>query len=77
MLERKLKDLDFVLSPSQPETPRDGSCLFHALLDQCSYIAELKDGASNHQELRWKIVNYGYDFYLKTGKINWAAAVES
>ena len=47
VLERKLKDLDFVVSPSQPETPRDGSCLFHALLDQCSYIPDLRGLASN------------------------------
>ena len=72
VLERKLKDLDFVVSPSQPETPRDGSCLFHALLDQYCYIPDLRDVASNHQELRFRIINYGYDFYLKTEKVNWA-----
>ena len=77
VLERKLKDLDFVVSPSQPETPRDGSCLFHALLDQCSYIPDLRDVASNHQELRFRIINYGYDFYLKTGKVNWAGQSET
>ena len=66
-----------MVSPSQPETPRDGSCLFHALLDQCSYIPDLRDVASNHQELQFRIINYGYDFYLKTGKINWAGQSET
>ena len=30
----RLQHLGFVLSSSQPETPADGNCLFHALLDQ-------------------------------------------
>ena len=30
----RLQDLGFVLSSSQMETPADGNCLFHALMDQ-------------------------------------------
>ena len=34
----RLQDLDFTLSQSQLDTPRDGNCLFHALLDQIRCI---------------------------------------
>ena len=29
------------------------------------------------QELRWKIVNYGYDFFLKTKKLTWVNTTET
>ena len=27
--------------------------------------------------MRFRIINYGYDFYLKTGKVNWAGQSET
>ena len=44
---------------------------FHALANQLTYYPRLRDEAKSDQELRWKIVNYGYDFFLKTGKLPW------
>ena len=67
--------MDFQLSEN--ETPKDGSCLFHGLLDQLKSNTELQDEASSAQELRWKIVNYGYDFFLKTKKLTWVNTTET
>ena len=47
VMERRLKELDLTLSPSQKVTPADGNCLFHLLLDQTRYIPDLNDFASN------------------------------
>ena len=69
LLERRLEELDFRLS--EHETPKDGSCLFHGLYDQLKSNTELQDEVSSHQELRCKITNYGYDFFLKTKKMTW------
>ena len=69
LLERRLEELEFRLSEN--ETPRDGSCLFHGLLDQMQKNPDLQDEASSHLELRWKIVNYGCDSFIKTGKLGW------
>ena len=33
----RLRSINFILSPSQPQTPGDGDCLFHGLQDQCNY----------------------------------------
>ena len=69
-IERKLSEIDFILSPTQPDTPKDGDCMFHALLDQLDYNPDLKEDVSDVQELRWKCVHFGYTFYLKSGKIS-------
>ena len=45
--------------------------MFHAILDQIRYNSRLPDFADTDQELRWKIVNYGYDLYLRTNKLSW------
>ena len=37
------------------------------------YEDRLKDCADSHQSLRWKIVNYGYDMFIKTGVLTWVA----
>ena len=68
-LLRRLQELEFKLSDY--ETPKDGSCLFHGLLDQMSQNLDLQDEASSHLELRWKIVNFGYEYFLKTRKLGW------
>ena len=59
------------LKMSEKETPGDGSCLFHAILDQIQSIPEVQDYASNHFELRWKIVSDGYKMFLETDKLSW------
>ena len=46
--------------------------MMHCLLDQISYIEDLSDFSDSAQNLHWKICNYGYDLYLKTGKLVWA-----
>ena len=71
VMEKRLEELDFVLSSTQGETPKDGNCMFHAILDQIRYNSRLADFADTDQELRWKIVNYGYDLYLRTNKLSW------
>ena len=75
LLQRRLEELNFQLSEN--ETPKDGSCLFHGLLDQMKSNTELQGEASSAQELRWKIVNYGYDFFLKTKKLTWVNTTET
>ena len=71
LIEQRLKDLHFVKSGG--ETPGDGNCLMHCLCDQMRYEDRLKDWADSHQSLRWKIVNYGYDMFIKTGVLTWVA----
>ena len=56
---------------SEKVTPGDGSCMFHAILDQIQSIPELQDYASSHFELRWKIVSDGYKMFLETDKLSW------
>ena len=56
---------------SEKVTPGDGSCMFHAILDQIQRIPELQDYASSHFELRYKIVSDGYKMFLETEKLSW------
>ena len=32
--DKRLEQTGFIYSPSQPNTPKDGNCLVHAILDQ-------------------------------------------
>ena len=66
---RRLKELNLKLSDKV--TPGDGSCMFHAILDQIQNIPSLQDYASSHFELRWKIVSDGYKCFLETDKLEW------
>ena len=66
---RRLAELNMKLSDKV--TPRDGSCMFHAILDQILNIPSLQDYASSHFELRWKIVSDGYKSFLETDKLEW------
>jgi hypothetical protein len=34
---QRLQEIDFLLSPSQPITPKDGYCFVHAIIDQLTY----------------------------------------
>ena len=69
MRKRRLAELN--LKMSEKVTPGDGSCMFHAILDQIQRIPELQDYASSHFELRWKIVSDGYKMFLETDKLSW------
>ena len=44
----KLRELKFILSPTQQTTPMDGNCLYHVLADQSVFI--------DHTEARRKVV---------------------
>ena len=76
VMDRRLRDLSLTVSPSQRETPKDGNCLFHSLLDQLRYNSELHDFAEDHEEFRTKVVTYGYDKFLKTKKLTWSGDPE-
>lgn len=34
---QRLQEINFLLSPSQPITPKDGNCFIHAIIDQLTY----------------------------------------
>ena len=66
LVEKRLQALDFVLSPSQKETPQDGSYMFHCLQDQIQYNPILQDYSENALQLRWKICQYyGFDMTIE------------
>ena len=50
--DKRLAELGLRMSR---ETPGDGSCMFHALLDQIKSNPSLPDYAENHWELRYKL----------------------
>merc|ERR1712218_307961 len=66
-MERRLRDLGF--TASENETPGDGSCMFHALLDQIDSHPSLPPYAENHWELRYKIVCEGFEKFID--KLEW------
>ena len=68
-MERRLKQMG--LRVSDKETPGDGSCLFHALLDQIQSHPSLPPYADSHYELRYKIACEGYDLFKATNKPPW------
>ena len=72
VMERRPKELDLTLSPSQKVTPADGNCLFHSLLDQTRYIPDLNDFASNSTEFRTKIISLGYSNFIQNNKLIWS-----
>ena len=70
VMERRLKELDLTLSPSQKVTPADGNCLFHLLLDQTRYIPDLNDFASNSTEFRTKIISLGCSDFIQNNNLS-------
>ena len=66
VMKRRLKEIGFTVSK---ETPGDGSCMFHALLDQIQSNPSLPPYAENHWELRYKIVLEGYEKFID--KFDW------
>ena len=49
----------------------DGSCMFHALLDQIQPHPSLPPYADSHWELRYKIVSEGFDLFIATNIPPW------
>ena len=64
--DKRLAELGLRMSR---ETPGDGSCMFHALLDQIKSNPSLPDYAENHWELRYKLVFEGCDKVID--KLHW------
>ena len=56
VMERRLEELQFVVSPSQKSTPRDGNCLPESLFDQAQYVPELAGVVVDAFELRVQVV---------------------
>ena len=56
VMERRLEELQFVVSPSQKSTPRDGNCLPESLFDQAQYVPELAGIVVDAFELRVQVV---------------------
>ena len=52
VMEQRLEELQFVVSPSQKSTPRDGNCLPESLFDQAQYIPELASIVVDAYELQ-------------------------
>ena len=73
---RRLRELDLSVSPTQPETPRDGNCMMHCLHDQLKFDPYQKSFAKTPQQLRQKILSYGYDMFIRTGKLDWQYSPE-
>ena len=71
VMKRRLRELDLSVSPTQPETPRDGNCMMHCLHDQLKFDPYQKSFAKTPQQLRQKILSYGYDMFIRTGKLDW------
>ena len=67
-MERRLKQLDLAVSN---KTPGDGSCMFHALLDQIQSHPSLPPYADSHLELRYKIVSEVFDLFIATNIPPW------
>ena len=65
-----MQELQFVLSPSQKSTPRDGNCLPESLFDQIQYVPELAGRADDPFELRVKVV-LSVDEFLSSGLLIW------
>ena len=65
---RRLQELDLSVSSSQPETSRDGNCMMHSLHDQLKFDPYQKSFAKSPEQLREKVLSYGYDMFIRTGK---------
>ena len=70
VMEQRLKELQFVVSPSQKSTPRDGNCLPESLFDQAQYVPELAGGVVDAYELRVQVV-LSLENSLKEGLFAW------
>ena len=76
VMERRLQELEFVVSPSQKETPRDGNCLPESLFDQAQYIPELAGVVVDAYELRVQVV-LSLEKSVKEGLLIWPGGDET
>ena len=74
-MERRLQELQFVLSPSQKSTPRDGNCLPESLFDQTQYVPELADVVVDAYELRVQVV-LSLENSVKQGIFDWPGGID-
>ena len=70
IMKRRLQELQFVVSPSQKSTPRDGNCLPESLFDQAQYVPELAGVVVDAYELRVQVV-LSVDNFVKQGLFDW------
>ena len=76
VMERRLKELRLVVSPSQKSTPRDGNCLPESLFDQAQYVPELAGLVDDAFELRVQVV-LSLEDYVKQGSLIWPGGDET
>ncbi len=71
-VKNRLDEAGFQLSESQPNTPKDGNCLVHAVRDQMLADPKLKTiaQAKDHGQLRAMVVHQ-LPLLEATGKISW------
>ena len=58
VMPSKLSNVNFSVSPTQPCTPSDGNCMYHALADQTSF--------KDHLDARHQVVTSIYEMIEKT-----------
>ena len=66
----RLVQTNFQLSPTQEDTPGDGNCFVHNLLDQMIYDKILKTYKATPASLRISVVN-SLNTFMKRRKIEW------
>ena len=52
---QRLQEINFLLSPSQPITPKDGNCFIHAIIDQLTYDSVWKRAKPTVLQLRERV----------------------
>ena len=52
---QRLQEINFLLSPSQPITPKDGNCFIHAIIDQLTYDSVWKRAKLTVLQLRERV----------------------
>ena len=67
---KRLNDINFELSPSQPQTPGDGNCYLHGIIDQIGYDTNLKQLDLDIHSLRKWVVN-NLKVMILTKKFEW------
>ena len=76
VMERRLQELQFVVSPSQKSTPRDGNCLPESLFDQAQYVPALAGVVGDAFELRVQVV-LSLEQSVKQGLLVWPGGDET
>ena len=75
-MERRLQELQFVVSPSQKSTPCDGNCLPKSLFDQAQYVPLLASMVVDAYELRVQVV-LSLEQSVKQGLLVWPGGDET